>query len=415
MERRIRQNRQHVDKSPTAPELASRARRTTLILVGATAVALAVFFAGRALRSEDGTPAKVADAPPSTAETGPTFRNADPSVRYVGSEACAECHEEEHGAYHATRHARSFGPPDPSTERLPAKFHHAASGLDYWIREEDGVMRMRESLTLATGETEILSDHAITYTIGSGSRARAFATELDGFLVQAPMTWYASKEGWAISEGYDQSVHAGFTLPLGERCLGCHVGQFELEGNSLNRAKISETAIGCESCHGPGALHAEFRRGPDAPPEDSKDPDDTIVSLGRMSRTQQMDVCAQCHMDPYMTVIHPGEQRRDWRPGMPWEAVQSTYRPSEASIAPHEFAGHVDQLRNSRCFQQSTTLTCITCHGGHRQQSAREPPACAPRRKARHRSLRPMSMTAARATCRAARSRNCTSLPPATT
>lgn len=339
-----------------------------MILLSAAMLAGLVFFVGRTLRNT-GDPAP--DGALGRREATDThFRNTDPSVGYIGSEACAECHQSEHAAYHATLHASSFAVADPSSEPLPAKFHHAKSGIDYWMREEDGAFRMRSSVTLATGETEVLSDHPIAYVVGAGARVRSYAVNIDGFLAQAPMVWNVLEESWELTEGFDVKVHQGFTLPLGEHCLTCHVGRFELAPGSLGRAKVLEAAIGCESCHGPGELHSAFRRGPDAPAEGTTGPDDTIVSLRRMSRAQKMDVCAQCHMDPYMTIVHPGKSRQDWRPGMAWGDVQTTYRPSKESVAPHEFAGHVDQLRASRCFQESTSLTCVTCHGGHSTATA---------------------------------------------
>jgi hypothetical protein len=352
----------------TIPASASL-RRALLMALGGACVALVVFLVGRALQQKD---SRAPTSGPTRApdEQHATFRNTDPSVDYIGSEACKECHQSEHEAYHATPHARSFGRADPASAALSGTFHHDAAALDYWLGVDDGQLRMRETVTLAPGETEVLSDHAILYTIGAGVRARAFGTALDGFLVQAPMAWYASEKGWTPPEGFELGSHPGFALPLGDGCLGCHAGRLELDGRSVNRARILEHAVGCENCHGPGALHAEYQRGPTAPPPGSDEPDDTIASLRHMSRTQQMDVCAQCHMDPYMTVVHLGKTQQDWRPGMPWSAVQTTYRPGPDFIALHEFGGHVDQLRASRCFQESTTLTCITCHGGHQGQTA---------------------------------------------
>ena len=60
------------------------------------------------------------------------------------------------------------------------------------------LMELRESSRQAI---EVLSDHPILYTIGAGTRQRAFATEVDGFLVQAPMAWDAEAGRWGPPEG----------------------------------------------------------------------------------------------------------------------------------------------------------------------------------------------------------------------
>ena len=360
-----------MDQTPSPGDAPAPAKRWALIALGVAAVAAAVFGVGQALRKGDTPAPRPIDAPPAAPPKAeqPRFRNTDPAIGYIGSAACAECHTAEHASFHATPHAQSVRAVDPAAETLPAAFHHERSGIDYEIQGEDGAVHVRESITLKTGDVAVLNDHPLAYAFGTGTEVRIFAAEIDGFLVESPASWYPAKKSWGVSPGYDTGVHPGFSRPLDEMCLSCHVGQAEFAPRSINRVKIVETSISCERCHGPGALHAELHRGPQAPPKGTGRPDDTIVSLRRMSPDQQMDVCAQCHMDPYMTIPHAGKSRLDWRPGMPWEAVQTTFRPTKASIVRHEFAGQVDALRESACFQKSGTLTCVTCHGVHGAQT----------------------------------------------
>lgn len=329
-------------------------RRTILIVLGVVIVGVGAWAAADRFSR------------PTQPEADPVSfelpRNADPAVGLVGTMACAECHAAQYKAWSTTQHARSLATLDPAAEPIPATFHHKRSDIHYEMREKDGAMWMRAYFAKVPGLGETtLSDHPIDYVIGSGTHTRSYLCELDGFMVQAPATWYRSKDGWDVSPGYDRSTHFGFRRPVGSRCLICHVGKVEAEPQAINRVKILEPGVGCERCHGAGELHAEFHSEHELPPGAH---DDTIIHPGRLTRTQQMDLCAQCHLDHTITVMHEGKRFEDWRPGMPWESVQTTYRPTTPAPG-MTVVGHIDQLRASACFKQTETMSCITCHDPH--------------------------------------------------
>ena len=295
-------------------------------------------------------------------ETGPQFKNATTEVAYVGTEACAGCHEPQYKSYLETTHSKSLAKLDPAKEPIPADYHHKPSDLHYRMYKDEasGRMRVEESLQLEDGEPYVLADHAIDYLIGSGNHSRSYLVEIDGWLYEAPVTWYTQKKAWGISPGYNRTMHLGFARPAGTICMRCHVGHVEPKDESINRLVLHENAIGCERCHGPGELHADLRAGETEIPAGE---DLTIIDPRRMSRDQSMQVCAQCHMDHSLNVYLPGKKPGDWRPGMPWTDVMVTYRPT---ITPPGMTvvGHVDQLRQSKCFEASK-MTCLTCHDPH--------------------------------------------------
>src|SRR5262249_40612603 len=195
---------------------------------------------------------------------------------------------------------------------------------------------------------------------------RSYVTEVDGFMVESPVTWYRSRSGWSMSPGFDHTEQRGFHRDVGENCLFCHAGQAEAVERSLHRLRIGEAAIGCERCHGPGSLHVESRG---RKREAGADIDYTIVNPAHLSRELAEAVCQQCHLRPAAKIVARGRAPADFRPGLPLEDVWHTYvfdAPDEAMTV----VGHVEQLHLSRCYQSSKTLSCLTCHNSHDEPAA---------------------------------------------
>jgi predicted CXXCH cytochrome family protein len=186
----------------------------------------------------------------------------------------------------------------------------------------------------------------------------------DGFLVESPLSWYAARAQWDLSPGYDRPGHGGFERPIGNQCLFCHVGQFETEGQSFHRFRITEPTIGCERCHGPGELHVARWVKDDADSDLHGEADDTIVNPRRLSRDLAESVCQQCHLTGTLMVLARGRKLTDYRPGLPFQDVQLIYQQTGAGRN-MTVTGHVEQLHQSPCYQKSGSLTCTTCHDPH--------------------------------------------------
>jgi predicted CXXCH cytochrome family protein len=257
---------------------------------------------------------------------------------------------------------------DPNAEPPDGSFDHPLSGRSYRVYRRDNQLRHEEILRTAEGQEVTRVDVPVRYRIGSGHFTRTYLVELDGFLHESPITWYASRKQWNMSPGYDFPKHWGFDRPVVTNCVACHAGRAEAADGTLHRITFHEQVIGCENCHGPGSRHEALRQSPGPVPAEE---DATIVNPGKLSRPRLEAICGVCHMSGPATVALRGRRPGDFRPGMPLTDYRVDYR-FEGGKELMTVAGHIAQLRQSSCYQRSADLTCLTCHDPHAREKPKD-------------------------------------------
>lgn len=305
-----------------------------------------------------------ATAEPASVSLPPTtspYLNTTSAGEYVGSEHCTECHREQHATYRKTTHSQSLSLVDPAQEPPDSQFEHAPSGLRYEVHRDDERLWHRESFVAGSEPIET-ANWPLKYLVGSGRFARTYLAEIDGFLVESPLSWYALAKAWRMSPGYDEVSHLSFQRNVTDECLFCHAGRTSNLANSPSRIKLQELAIGCERCHGPGSIHVARHRAGEAGAR--QDGDQTIVNPRRLSRELSEAICQQCHLESIGSSMVQGRTRTDFRPGLRWTDFCVNYD-AQSPSGRMTVTGHVQQMHRSRCYQDSTTLTCITCHDMH--------------------------------------------------
>ncbi|MGE5194757.1 MAG: cytochrome c3 family protein [Deltaproteobacteria bacterium] len=341
---------------------------TFLLLV----VAAAYLFRGR---KEAGTPPPPEFGPPPLSDT--PFLNASVQAAYVGVDACAGCHASQYQSYLETAHSRALSEIDVAAEPPDADFFHPLSGRRYEVYRDGTQLWHRETVKDDAGGALITAAFPVRYLIGSGRHTRSYLVEERGFLMESPLTWYASRQEWALSPGFDRSQHWGFERATDIGCLICHVGDVESPDRTYQKPLIREQAIGCERCHGPGSLHVAERsaaRGTETPavkhgggkPRTRLGDGGaaTIVHPGRLTRKLGEAICAQCHLRGDATVAVRGRGLTGFRPGLPLTDFRIDYH-LEVPDSRMKVVGHVEQMHQSRCYIESETLTCTTCHDPH--------------------------------------------------
>jgi hypothetical protein len=361
----------------TCPQHESTAARSSvrkkraMWLVGLVGL-LAAVFGTAALFRRHGVRANSSDPfPLPTANS--VFLNTMPGVRYVGSEACRSCHEGRYQSFRHTGMGRSMAEVDPEQEPPDAEIDHAVSKRRYQVSRKDGGLWHRELLLAGQPDEVVLSEYPLKYVVGSGRHARSYAVEIDGFLVESPVTWYASRQAWGMSPGYDGPNQRGFRREIDEHCMFCHAGQAEAVGGSIHRMQFTETVMGCERCHGPGGLHVERYSGQERRTDGAAigEISNTIVNPAHLPRELSEAVCQQCHLLGKIRVATRGRKPSDYRPGLPLQDFFQDYE-LEGPAKSMTVVGHVGQMHRSRCYQASGTLTCLTCHNPHDEPLAED-------------------------------------------
>jgi predicted CXXCH cytochrome family protein len=327
-------------------------------------LAAALGLWAQAQRRNRQAPAPQTDFPVLPLSVSP-FLNTGPEARHVGSEVCRSCHDGPYASFRRTGMGRSMAEVDPAHEPPDGAFGHLPSRRRYEVRRKEGRLWHRELLHTGGAEDVLLSEYPVRYVVGSGRHSRTYLVEAEGFLVESPVTWYASRQAWGMSPGYDQPDHWGFERAIGESCLFCHAGQAQAIGASLHQMHIAEPAIGCERCHGPGSLHVEHHTGRPRPAvRPSGAIDYTIVNPAHLPRELAEAVCQHCHLKSSAFVIGRRRTLAGFRPGLPLQDFRQDYR-LQAPDASMTVVGHVEQMHLSRCYQASDSLTCTTCHDPH--------------------------------------------------
>ncbi|QJX00666.1 cytochrome c3 family protein [Frigoriglobus tundricola] len=308
-------------------------------------------------------------AAPDPRVTFPTpFRNVKPGVAYVGDQSCEACHRGICDTYHAHpmgRSATTAPGPNP-IERYDARANIPFRVEGYQLNVTRAAESLVHRLSANDADANPLPEYVIAtdLIIGSGTRGRSYLSTEKGAVWQSPISWFSQDARWDVSPGFD--LGTGGRRAIGADCLFCHVDRAEPVPRSLNRYRTPllplQAAIGCERCHGPGALHVSERS--DATVTNKIDT--SIVNPKHLSPELRASVCAQCHLQGQERVPRRGREVFEFRPGLPFEQFVSVFVPHPDVADMNRSVGQFEQLEQSRCSAAGGgRLGCTDCHDPH--------------------------------------------------
>jgi tetratricopeptide (TPR) repeat protein len=313
-----------------------------------------------------------------------TYAGLNDTVKYVGINACRQCHESIYETFIHTGMGSSFD--IASKKKSSAKFDaHAViydKDKDFYYKAfwENDSLKFLE-FRLEGKDTVHKRIETINYIVGSGQHTNSHIMNTNGYLNQAPMTFYTQKGHWDLPPGFENGGNSRFSRLIGLECMSCHNGYPEFVMGSENKYEKIKNGIDCERCHGPGEKHVADKRSGKIL-DISKDIDYSIVNPAKLPIALQLDICQRCHIQGN-AVLNEGKSFFDFRPGMHLSDVMNVFMPLYAGRTDeHIMASHAERLKMSRCFTETLkeaeknnsanvlrpyehALTCVTCHNPH--------------------------------------------------
>ena len=253
---------------------------------------------------------------------------------FIGARACERCHADRFDEQQRSRHARTLVRPNaiaglvwpqgPVPDRSEPKVVHEIRAMAGGVEAETKV-----------GERAFRA--VVLFAMGSGRQGRSFlAREASGVIRELRLSQYPEAPEWdrtmehpAVPPDPDGYLGRPIQPESYRRCLHCHATDFRAAEDS-NRPEGDDHGIGCERCHGPGALHIRA--------VEAKLPE-LAIARPRLARpTQVMALCGDCHSAPPSTT------------------------PADPGFVRYQVSG----LSLSRCYTESTdSFSCVTCHDPH--------------------------------------------------
>ncbi|MCC6383795.1 MAG: tetratricopeptide repeat protein [Bacteroidia bacterium] len=316
-------------------------------------------------------------------EVTPEYASLNPETEYVGMETCRQCHADVYATFSKTGMGLSF---DKATKQKSAgEFESHKPVYDrfknlyyYPFWKEDTLFFLEYRLQGA--DTIHKRIEPINFIIGSGQHTNSHLIDRNGYVFQAPMTFYTQRHQWDLPPGFEDGHNSRFDRVIELECMSCHNAYPDFVKGSRNKFNKIKTGIDCERCHGPGAQHVKDKMEGKLV-DVSKGIDYSIVNPSKLSADLQFDVCLRCHLQGN-AVLNEGKSFYDFRPAMPLSDIVNVFVPVySGDNHEHIMASHAERLKMSNCylktkdnnseakngksFFHNKTLTCITCHNPH--------------------------------------------------
>ncbi len=284
---------------------------------------------------------------------------------FVGSKRCAECHAAERTHWQKGWHAKALAQATPKS--VVGRF----SNVRFAGTSSEAVMARgpKGSYVMRTrGQGEAAEAFPVQWVIGGRHMQDNLTALADGRWQILPVYFHVTSKQWVdyteTKQGPLDRAHPFYWTNVRRlvqhECLDCHVTGMEVaydEAREQWTTDFVDAGVACESCHGPGARHAET-----SALEDIFQPKDASAELG-------MAVCAQCH-GPRVPLFPLLDVRHRYQPGMRYDDF---YDPIVVTIGgkmsgdffpdgrPKTSSFEYQGLIQSACHLKGGA-TCLSCH-----------------------------------------------------
>jgi len=294
------------------------------------------------------------------------YLNVYNDIEYVGINTCKQCHMDIYNTFIKNGMGKSFNV--AQKEFSSADFKHpifdSILGFHYFPEWIDNELFLNE-YQLKFNDTVFSLKTKIDYIVGSGNHTNSHIINSNGYLYQAPFTFYTQDSILDFPPGFEYGNNSRYDRKIGLECMSCHNAFPHFNLGSENKFEKIPTGIDCERCHGPGSLHVTNIQSGQLV-DTSKFFDYSIVNPINLSIELQNELCSRCHVQGN-SVLKYEKSFFDFKPGMYLNEVMDIYLPRYTN-SEDDFimASHLDRMKQSKCFTSSNgNMSCIGCHNPH--------------------------------------------------
>ncbi len=307
--------------------------------------------------------------------------SAEDAPRFVGAQACAECHAAETNAWKRSHHAQAMQPALPATvlgDFSNATLEHFGMTARFFRDDDRFMVRI-------DGPDHMLHDYPIAYTFGVYPLQQYLIVLSGGRYQVLGIAWDSRPKDQGGQRWYylypDQPLHAGDRLHWTGRdqtwnyqCAACHSTDlqknFDVATNTY-ATKFSDVNVACEACHGPGSRHITWAKTGTGDPHKGlvvwltaadrgkweMNPQTGIAHRTELASPAELNACGGCHAR--RSVIASGAT-----------AFLDAYLPALLEPGQYHADGQIDgevfeygSFVQSRMFHAG--VTCTNCHEPH--------------------------------------------------
>jgi hypothetical protein len=284
---------------------------------------------------------------------------------YTTSDKCINCHREIYESHIQTAHYLTGQPAiekyiKGSFEKGKNLYSYGPSILLSMEKRDSGLYQV------AYYKGEEKKAMRFDIVIGSGVMGQSYLTWRNNKLYQLPITYFTAADEWSNSPGFPQE-RVLIDRPVTARCLECHLSFAQstagppLEPDEFDHNKII-FGVDCQKCHGPAAEHVAYQT--QHPAEKTAK---YIVNPSKLTRNEQLDVCTLCH-GGNIQKTKPSFEFTAGKDLSDFFTIDSLHDYVLNSGLVDVHGNQVGLLKASKCFKNSLSMTCSTCHNTHRNE-----------------------------------------------
>jgi len=298
-----------------------------------------------------------------------TFAALTDNAKYVGMQSCRGCHNDIFQTYQHTGMGLSID--SASKSKSAAKLDESSvlydPSLDLYYHPfwKEGVFMLLE-FRLEGEDTTHKRLEEINFIIGSGQHTNSHLISRNGYVHQAPFTYYTQSGILDFPPGFEDGGNTRFSRKIGLECMSCHNGYPKFVEGSENKFESVPIGIDCERCHGPGSIHVN-EKSQGIFVDTALAIDYSIVNPSKLEAELQLEVCQRCHLQGNAVLVE-GKSFFDFKPGMHLDEVMTVFMPVyEGGENEFIMASHIERFKLSKCYlSESENFNCIDCHNPHK-------------------------------------------------